>query len=224
MTTIEQLRGEHGFTLIELMVASVCTVIVLGSAVALTSQIQSGYRRQIEDSVAEQEARYALDWIGRYLRSAGNNPLNAPPSPCSAVDPDFQAIIPDPDGNTVHNDITLMSDNNPPDKNIGGANTAQVPCNQANEHVTIRFNSGTNSIEFRDNGVGATAATTRTDSVIQNLQFTYLDSNRAPWNGVSAANIFYVRTIITVRTRTMNASTGQPTTRTMMSEIRVRGR
>ena len=56
--------------------AMVCTIIVLGGAVALTSQIQNGYRRQLEDSAGEQEARYALEWIGRYLRSVGNNPFN----------------------------------------------------------------------------------------------------------------------------------------------------
>ena len=45
----------------------------------MTSQIQKGYRRQLEDSAAEQEARYALDWIGRYIRAAANNPTAARP-------------------------------------------------------------------------------------------------------------------------------------------------
>jgi len=50
------LRDNRGFTLMELLVASVVTTVVLGGAVALTSQIQNGYRRQLEDSAAEQEA------------------------------------------------------------------------------------------------------------------------------------------------------------------------
>ena len=40
----------------------------------------------------------------------------------------------------------------------------------------------------------------------------------------SADNIFYVKTIITIRTRTVNATTGDPIRRTISSEIRVRGR
>lgn len=58
---IARVREQNGFSLMELMVASVCTTIVLGGAVALTSQIQNGYRRQMEDAVGEQEARYALE-------------------------------------------------------------------------------------------------------------------------------------------------------------------
>ena len=76
---ITRLRDENGLTLIELLVASAITVVVLGSAVAMTSQIQNGYRRQLEDSAAEQEARYVLEWIGRYVRGAANNPTAARP-------------------------------------------------------------------------------------------------------------------------------------------------
>jgi Tfp pilus assembly protein PilW len=225
---INDLRGERGFTLIELMVASVCTVIVLGGAVALTAQIQQGYRRQLEDSVGEQEARYALEWIGRYLRSVGNNPFNVISSACPSAGTTFQGLIPDPDANSVNNDLTLQSDTNPPDGLIGGTTGA---CNQTNEHVTISLNTTLHEIEFLDQAVGTTS-TTRTDAVVDNLQFTYLKSDRGVWTPIDpstglaspATNIFYVQTAITIRTRTVNASSGTPNTRTLMSEIRVRGR
>lgn len=214
---LNALKDQRGFTLMELLVASICTIIVLGGAVALTAQIQSGYRRQMEDSVGEQEARYALEWIGRYLRSVGNNPFNATTSSCPAAGTAFVGLIP----NTTTGALTLQSDSNPPDGLIGGASGA---CTQTNEHVTISHSPTLDEIQFLDQAVGTTA-TTRTDAVIDGLQFVYLDSDRAVWNSAtSAANIFYVQTIITIRTRTVNALSGAPNTRTLSSEIRVRGR
>lgn len=215
---VPQLREERGFTLMELLVASVVTMLVLGSAVALTSQIQVGYRRQIEDSAGEQEARYALEWIGRYLRGAGNNPFSVTKSDCPGANTDFFGVIIDPNGDGVNNDITLQMDSNPPDGKVGGETPA---CDQANEHVTISFDADTNTIEFLDEAVGA-AATTRTDNVIDDLQFVYLDSARAPTN--VQANVFYVQVQITIRTRTINAAAGTPDTRMLQSEVRVRDR
>jgi prepilin-type N-terminal cleavage/methylation domain-containing protein len=217
--TITRLNDHRGFTLVELMVAMVCTTIVLGGAVALTAQIQSGYRKQLEDSVGEQEARYALEWIGRYLRSVGNNPFNRASSECPASGTLFKGLIP----NTTTGALTLQSDSNPPDGFIGGGG-ASGTCNQANEHVTISLNSTLHEIQFLDQAVGTTA-TTRTDAVIDNLQFQYYTSTHGDWVTTSSAdNIFYVRTTITIRTRTVNATTGTPNTRTISSEIRVRSR
>lgn len=215
---ITRLREENGFTLVELLVASVVTVAVLGGAVALTAQIQNGYRRQSEDSVGEQEARYALEWIGRYIRGAGFNPFNAATSNCPSAGTVFQGVVIDPDGDGVNNDVTLQMDANPPDGLIGGSTGL---CNQANEHVTISLDAANDTIVFLDEAVGATA-TTRTDSVIENLEFVFLDSARAV-TAVSA-NVVYIQTRITIRTRTIDAVTGDPVTRVLASEVRVRGR
>lgn len=209
---IDHLRQERGFTLMELLVASTMTVVVLGGAVALTSQIQSGYRRQIEDSAGEQEARYALEWVGRYLRGMGNNPYGVTTSSCPAAGTAYTPIV------IGATSITLQSDSNPPDGQIGGVTGI---CTQTGEHVTISYNATNRAITFQDVAVGA-AATTRTDAVIDGLQFVYLDSSRAVT--ANAANVFYVQTQITIRSRTVNASTGLPNTRTLMSETRVRGR
>jgi type II secretory pathway pseudopilin PulG len=231
MKTFAHLREENGFTLMELMVASVVTMIVLGSAVALTSQIQTGYRRQLEDSAGEQEARYAMEWIARYLRGAGNNPFGVTESDCPGVDTTFEGIIVDPNGDGVHDDITLQSDSNPPDKKVGGEAPA---CDQINEHVTISFCSqgnfeddlcgAPNTITFLDNAVGDDA-TTRTDNVIDGLEFRYLNSDHevmvAP---IVQVNIFYVQTRITIRSRTIDAASGTPNTRELTREVRVRNR
>lgn len=214
------LHDQRGFTLIELMVASVCTIVVLGGAVALTGQIQNGYRTQMEDSVGEQEARYALEWIGRYLRSVGNNPFSVTTSSCPSAGTSYQALTPDPNGDSNHNDIALQSDVNPPDKLIGGSTA--LGCTQKNENVKISLNTTLHEIQFQDVGANVTS-TTRTDSVIDDLQFSYLKSDGADWvTADGPANIFYVRTTITVRTRTTDRS--GIANRSLMSTVRVRGR
>ena len=222
------LRSERGFTLAELLVASLTTVIVLGAAVALTQQVSNGYRRQLEDSAAEQEARYALDWIGRYVRGAANNPTAATNTDCPGLNTTIAAVQFDPDNDNVDDDIRLMTDANPPDGLFGGAAAA---CNQANEDVTISLDDGANTITFLDNNTGA-AISTRTDTVIEDLRFVFRNSshqdpatdNIDPNNQLTAGNVVYIETRITIRTRTIDASSGQPMRRTLSSEIKIRSR
>jgi hypothetical protein len=115
----------------------------------------------------------------------------------------------------------LQSDSNPADKQIGGPGPSPAGCTQTGEHVTISYDAAQSAITFNDLAVG-TGATVRTDAVIGGLQFVYLDSARAVT--ADPNNVFYVRTAITIRSRTVNPSTGLPNTRTVTSETRVRGR
>ena len=222
-----KLREANGFSMIELLVATTITVAVVGGAVAMTMQVQNGYRRQSEDAVGEQEARYALEFIGRYIRGAGFNPFNVVDSTCptGAGNTPLVGVVIDPNIDGVMNDVTLQMDANPPDGLIGGVSGA---CNQANEHVTIALDADADTIVFQDEAVGA-AATTRTDSVIENLRFVFKEDDREVMDGTAAhpyaeANVVYIETQITIRSRTINAQTGRPNTRTLSSEVRVRGR
>lgn len=212
------LGSDRGFTLVELLVASMVTMVVLGGAVALTSQVQEGYRRQIEGSAAEQEGRYALDWVSRLIRASGNNPYNVATTDCPSAATPFAAIVFDPDGDLVDNDIRLQTDSNPPDGLLGGATGT---CTQANEDVTVSFDPATNSITFLDNNLGGTA-TIRTDAVIDDLRFIYRDAARAVT--ANPLNVVYVETQVTVRSRTINVVTGEPVTRVLSQEVRIRGR
>lgn len=222
--SLTSIRDDRGFTMMELLVASVVTVIVLGGAVAITSQIQGAYRRQMEDAAAEEEGRYALDWISRYLRGAANNPQGAATTTCPGPGTiDFDAFQFDPDADGVDNDVRVMSDTNPPDGLIGGSGGT---CDQANEDVTISLDSVNHTVTFLDNNTGG-AVSTRTDTVIEDLRFTFLNSARTELDTsdpTAAANVFWVRTAITVRTRTIDASTGQPVSHTLTSEVKVRSR
>ena len=73
------LKSEGGFTLVEFLIATLIMSLVLGGTVGLATRISQGYQSQLDDSVVEQEARYALDWIARDLRSAASDPYNVIP-------------------------------------------------------------------------------------------------------------------------------------------------
>ena len=227
--------NERGFTLAELLIASMVTMLILGGAVALTSQVQQSYRRQIEDSAAEQEGRYALEWVSRLIRSAGNNPYNLPkmddngtpgdnsddvpiPPDCPAGAVEYSWLVMNPDGLNGNDDIRLQTDSNPPDGKLGGD---AAGCNQKDEDVTVSYSAATNTITFLDNNLGV-PATIRTDAVIDGLNFIFRDGNHDVTN--NPANVIYVETQVRIRTRTIDAATGLPETRTLSQEVRIRGR
>jgi len=227
--------NQRGFTLLELLVATMITTIVLAGAVMMTSSVQQGFRRQIEDSAGEQEGRYALDWVSRLIRAAGNNPYALPlidnngtptdftddvpiPPGCPAGAVGYSWLIMNPDGLNGNDDIRLQTDSNPPDGLLGGA---AGTCDQANEDVTVSYDADTASITFLDNNLGGGAAV-RTDAVIDGLLFIFKDVNHVATN--NAANVVYVETQVTVRTRTINPATGLPDTRVLTQEVRLRGR
>jgi prepilin-type N-terminal cleavage/methylation domain-containing protein len=217
------LRNQRGFTLAEVMVATLVTTLVLGGAVMLTTRVQESFRRQIEDSAGEQEGRYALDWVSRLIRGAGNNPFNLPivegdlaACPADAGGTPYSWVIMDPDADGINDDIRLQTDSNPPDGILGGA-----ACDQKNEDVTVSYDPETSSITFRDNNLDG-GAEVRTDAVIDNLLFVFKDDKHQPTADV--ANVVYVETQVTIRTRTLNPLTGLPETRLLTQEVRLRGR
>jgi type II secretory pathway pseudopilin PulG len=219
------LRNERGFTLAELLVATMISMLVLGGAVAMTSQVQKAYRVQMEDAAAEQEGRYALDFISRLIRAAANNPFNIPStdppgggSECPVNPTLLQGIIFDPDADTLNDDIRLQTDANPPDGLLGGQAGA---CNQANEDVTVAFDPDTNTILFTDNNLGG-GAEVRTDAVIDNLEFIYKDDEHQVT--ANPLDVIYVEVQLRIRTRTVDAGTGSPMTRLLTQEVRIRGR
>jgi hypothetical protein len=220
------IRNERGFTVAELLVSSLITMAVLGGAVSLTSQVQKAYRLQMEDSAAEQEGRYALDWISRLIRGAANDPFGidtdlltpGKQTDCPDVGTPFDGVGLDPDIDGENDDIRLQTDANPPDGFLGGV---AGTCDQANEDVTVTFDPDTFTITFTDNNIGG-GATVRTDAVIDNLTFIFKNSLHEVT--VVAANVMYVEIQVRVRTRTIDAATGSPITRTLTQEVRIRGR
>lgn len=219
---MKNILNERGFTLAELLVATMITTVVLGGAVMLTSSVQQSFRRQIEDSAGEQEGRYALDWVSKLIRSAGNNPFGLPELPgdtanCPAPGQTYDWLIINPLAHATNDNIRLQMDSNPPDGILGGP-----ACDQSGEDITVSYDPDTSSITFEDNNTDAGEATVRTDAVIDGLLFVFKDGNHLPT--VNPLNVVYVETQVTVRTRTINPFTMLPETRLLTQEVRLRGR
>lgn len=200
------LASESGFTLVEFIIASLMMTIVLGGTMLLASRIQEGYQFQADDTVVEQEARYALDWIARDLRSAASDPYN--------VIANNQGIFLDPNGGAVGDDsIRIQADIAPTDGDIA----------DAGENVTIALDAANRVITRADTNSATPAATPMTDAIFTDLSFTFLDASRT----VTATSdlIAYIQVQVTAQSRGRNAqAAGGFTTATLGTEVRVRTR
>ena len=84
---------DQGFSLVELLVAMTVSILVVGGAALLGGQVQASYRSQMEGATAQQEGRYAIQLIERYLRAAGNNPYRVTTTPCPAAGTPFRTCL-----------------------------------------------------------------------------------------------------------------------------------
>jgi type IV pilus assembly protein PilW len=197
--------GEAGFTLAELVVAALVSALLVGGAVALTSQVQRGYGQQLDAAASEEEARYALDWIQRLLRQAGSDPYNVrtpAQSPClpAGMLPSvngFPAVQRNPLGRATVDNIRIFADSNPPDGLVGGPGPVPGGCNQRGEDVTISLDRANRTITMLDNNFPAEGAVTMTDDVVSELQFDFMDRNR--WATTNMATVAWVRVTVTTQ-------------------------
>jgi Tfp pilus assembly protein PilW len=203
-------KSEGGFTLVEFLIATFIMSLVLGGTVALATRISEGYQSQLDDSVVEQEARYALDWIARDLRSAYSDPYNV-------IAPN-QGIFLDPDGGANNDDsIRVQADISPngPDGDIA----------DAGENITIALDAVNRVITRADTNSATPAATPMTDAIFTDLSFTFLDASRT----VTATSdlVAYIQVQVTAQSRGRNPNSttaGGFTTATLGTEVRVRTR
>ena len=165
---------QRGFSLIELLIATLVGSAMLGAALLITDQVSRGYTSQLDGAMVQEEARFALDWIEEALRSAGSNPYGIAASNCPAAGTAFLAIRRDPNGNAVMDDIRIQADVNPPNALLGGLAAA---CGEPGEDITIAHDPAAQAITVVDNNLGG-APTPMTDGLITQLQFTHLDASR----------------------------------------------
>lgn len=213
-------HDESGFTLVELLLALVVSMFVVGAAVVLAGQMQASYRAQFEGAAAQQEGRYAIQQIERYLRAAGNNPYRVETTECPVTGTPFVPFRLDPNGDGIHNDLTVQMDAEPVNGFVGGS--AAAGCPDRNEYVSIALEPIQRTITLRDLNDVSSEAQPITDTVIEDLRFVYRDPNRNVTS--SPANIAFIETIVTVQSRIRDLSTGITPNYEVRSEIRVRNR
>jgi type II secretory pathway pseudopilin PulG len=210
------MRDERGFSMIELMIAMLVSMLVLGSAASVISAVQNTYAHQMDDATVEQEARFAMDWIRRTIEQAGSNPYSVSVSQCPSANTAFQAIRMDPDGDGLADDIRVQADVGIPDGLIvGGAGS----CTQADEDVTIAHNSVASTITRFDRGTDASPVAW-TDGVFAGLQFQYFDTNMNATAFSGAVRV--VRVTLTGRSRSARPGMSEGTTFTLESDVRLK--
>ena len=227
-------ESENGFTLVEFMIAALIMSIVLGGTVALATRIQQAYGTQLDDVAVEQEARFALDWIARDLRSAASNPYEIPGMVGLVINPD--GALPADDSIRVQADIGALG----PDGVLDDAgevitiapDTANWALCSPGTPDTTRCTSVTRQDPFADDP----AALAMTEAIFTNLIFTYRNAAYVPLTAAAAAAnpelVTYVRVQVTARSRARNpyapigpfAPIGQYTTSTLATEVRLRTR
>ena len=209
---------QRGFSLIELLIATLVGSATLGAAVLITDQVSRGYTSQLDGAMVQEEARFALDWIEEALRSAGSNPYGIAASNCPAAGTAFLAIRRDPNGNAVMDDIRIQADVNPPNALLGGL---AAPCAEPGEDITIAHDPAAQTITVLDNNLGG-APTPMTDGLITQLQFTHLDASRVVTANENA--IAFVQVAVTAQGPNRDRQLGQPATVTLTSGVRIRTR
>ena len=209
---------QSGFSMVEVLVASVIAVAMLGTVVGIGTQLQRGYSTQLEDTLVQEEARYALDWIARLLESAGSNPYRMTVSPCPVAGTPFVSLQLDPNGNGIHDDLRIQADVNPANGVLAGAAGA---CPEAGEDVTVSHDPLALVVTRRDNAIDL-APVAMTEPVFTQLRFVYLNSQRAVT--ANAAAVAYVRVELTGRSVALNPYTRQQTIIALQREVRLRAR
>ena len=191
------------------MIAGLIMSIVLGGTIALATQIQKAYGNQLDDVAVEQEARFALDWIARDLRSAGSDPYD--------IIPNNQEVWIDPNAGPDANDsIRVQADSaNPgPDGDIldPGENVT----------ITIAGASPNMFITRQDPNAADPAALAMTEAIFTDLTFSYLNAAHAAT--ANSELVTYVQVQVTAQSRARNPNTLQFTTSTLSTEVRLRTR
>jgi hypothetical protein len=191
---------EAGFTLVEFLICSVGFLLVASSALAIMSDIQRTAACQTESNSVLSNTQIALQMVERYIRQAGNDP----------IENGFPGItIVDATTVQIRSDLT-GSDPGNPDKGDPDGDT-----DDSGENVTIRFNSQSRTIEIIHHGSSPQIAA----GYISDLQFEYYDKDGTPT--MVGNNVRKIAVVISGSSPIANPQTHQYFGVTLRSEIRI---
>jgi prepilin-type N-terminal cleavage/methylation domain-containing protein len=151
-------NGQAGFTLMEFLISAVILLVVVSAVFTIMSEIQRTASYQAEVQSVLNNTRIAMQTIERYVRQAGNDPLGNGLCGLTIVSPTEVRI---------QSDLTGSLGPSSPDKGDPDGDT-----NDSGENVTIRYNSGTRSLEVVPNGGSAQIVA----GYISGLSFSFYDA------------------------------------------------
>jgi hypothetical protein len=155
-------NGDHhspsGFALTELMISAVILLVVSGTVFGVLIDVQHTASYQSEIQSVLSSTQIAMQTVERYIRQAGNDPLNSGLTGITIVS--SQAM-------QIRSDLTGSEGPGDPDKGDPDGDT-----DDSGENVTIRYNSGTRSLEVVPDGGSAQIIA----SGISDISFTYYNA------------------------------------------------
>jgi len=181
--------NNHGFTLIELMISLVLTLLVLSGVYNLFISQTKAYGTQNQVVEMQQNVRIAMDLITQNIRSAGYDPRNS--------------------GDFGFTNSTFSASDTPPVFQITDMNSLFLTMNDngdttidlnVNERIGYRLNGGNLQISTAINaGTGFVSTWTDLAENIYDLTFTYTFANGdtavIPDNNVVGNNISDIRIV-----------------------------
>lgn len=186
----------RGFTLVELILSLSLLTLLMGIVFNLIWRLQRGYTHEKQIAEMQQNQRFAMEFISRTLRTAGNNPEGI------ALD----KITLDSDGNGQNDDIRIESDFNPPDGDI------------LDDGEDVMFRVAESALRYR-NGPPGMPETVLVGN-ITGLTFAAFDGNG---NSTADVNLMTRITLtITARTSWASLQTGTAQTKTLSTTINLR--
>ena len=187
---------ESGYSLVELLVSTAVTLVVAGAAGLLatsTERIASVVERE---HGALMDAQFTLDWMVRTLEQAGSHAYGTPAQACGGGGESFSAILIDPDGNDVDDDVRVRMDVNPPNGWLSGRPGL---CDESGEDVAIGFDRAAHVVTRQDVATD-TSPVAVSGAIVRDLRFTYRDGEGRVTR--RAADVSSVEVVLTVATGT----------------------
>lgn len=198
------LRHDPGFALAEFLISSGILLAISAAVFGMLAETQRAASYQNEIHAVLQNTRMAMSGLERYIRHAGNDPRNAA----------FWGItVVSATEIRLRTDITGSAGVGNPNKGDPDGDT-----NDAEEDVTIRYNSRNQSIEITPNGGTAQAVANN----ISALFMTCYDAAGAVT--INGADVQRIRVTLTGTSAVPNPQTGHPFSQQLSSDIQLSAR